>query len=120
MLKDMFEQPPGSYRVYAVQRIVLLDSAGDILTKNQFSAAATMLDEQITGCGFRVIISASDEEAVNTLRADIVEHYTGVSWFNAEAFGFQVTFAQVENNRFWLPGQLLLGGVYPCAAPVKE
>lgn len=120
MLKDMFEQPPGSYLVYAVQRIVLLDSAGDILTKNQFSAAALMPDEQVTGCGFRAIISAPDEDTVNTLRADIVEHYTGVSWFNAEAFGFQVTFAQVENNRFWLPGQLLLGGVYPCAAPVKE
>lgn len=116
MPKKLFDPSSGSYRVYAVQRIVLLDSAGDILTKNQFSAAATVLDEQEAGCGFRVIISASDEEAVNTLRAYIVEHYTGVSWFNAEAFGFQIMFAQVENNRFWLPGQLL-GGVYPCVAP---
>lgn len=120
MLKKLFDPSSGSYRVYAVQRIVLLDSAGDILTKNQFNAAALMLDKQETGYEFKAIISASDEEAVNTLRTYIMYHYTEVSWFNAEAFGFQVTFAQVENNRFWLPGQLLLGGVYPCAAPVKE
>ena len=111
---------PEGLAVYAIKRIKLLDTAADILTKNQFDDAMVMLDEQTTGCGFRAVIATSCEEAAAMLRADILDHYAGVSWFVPQAFGFDVTFATISGDRFWLPDGLLIGGTQLCVPDVKE